>query len=220
VKLPLSWLTPTSTSTSRSTSSRRRDEPARARGRGGHHPRRRHRRRPHRPVLDWAPHPDADKLRVVHVTGDGGDGEIELVCGASNFDVGDVVATPPGPAIPGTGPDGPGLTLEARADPRGGVQRDAGLARELELGDDHDGILVLPPTTPARGRPHRPAAARRAGHRDRRAGRPRRPPVVLGVARDLAAILDTTWHAPEVPDPAGRPHGPGHARHRRLRVGS
>jgi len=32
-------------------------------------------------ILQWRPHPDADKLRVVRVTGDGGEGEIELVCG-------------------------------------------------------------------------------------------------------------------------------------------
>ena len=61
-------------------------------------------------VVAWGPHPDADKLRVVQVT----DGEVqtELVCGASNFDVGDVVAhAEVGATIPGE--DGP-FQLEAR----------------------------------------------------------------------------------------------------------
>lgn len=155
-------------------------------------------------VLAYEPHPDADKLRVVRVTGDGGEGEIELVCGAANFDVGDVVAHAlPGGFVPGvTAPDGSrGLTLEARR--IRGVTSNGMLAsaRELELGDDHAGILVLPPTTPLGaeltellplGEPVIEVAvqADRGDHLS-----------VLGVARDLAAILDTTWHAPQVPAP-------------------
>jgi phenylalanyl-tRNA synthetase beta chain len=148
-------------------------------------------------VLSWAPHPDADRLRVVHVTGDGGEGEIELVCGASNFDVGDVVAhAAPGSAIPG---DGGPMRMEAR--PIRGVVSNGMLAsaRELELGDDHEGILVLPGGTPLGvdlgdllpiGEPVVEIAVQpdRGDHLS-----------VLGVARDLAAILDTSWHAPEVP---------------------
>jgi phenylalanyl-tRNA synthetase beta chain len=148
-------------------------------------------------VLSWAPHPDADRLRVVHVTGDGGEGEVELVCGASNFDVGDVVAhAAPGSAIPGD--DGP-MRMTSR--PIRGVVSNGMLAsaRELELGDDHEGILVLPEATPLGvdlgellpiGEPVIEIAVQpdRGDHLS-----------VLGVARDLAAILDTTWHAPEVP---------------------
>ena len=150
-------------------------------------------------VLHHQPHPDADRLRVVRVTGDGGDGEIELVCGAANFDVGDVVAhAPPGGSIPG-------MTMEAR--PIRGVTSHGMLAsaRELQLGDDHEGILVLPADTPVGidltevipvGEPVIEIAvqADRGDHLS-----------VLGVARDLAAILDTTWTAPEVPEPAPGP---------------
>jgi phenylalanyl-tRNA synthetase alpha subunit/tRNA-binding EMAP/Myf-like protein len=155
-------------------------------------------------VLHWEPHPDADKLRVVRVTGDGGDGEIELVCGAANFDVGDVVAHAlPGGHVPGvTGPDGgKGLTLSSRR--IRGVTSHGMLAsaRELELGEDHAGILVLPVDTPLGtsltdllpiGEPVIEVAvqADRGDHLS-----------VLGVARDLAAILDTTWRAPDVPAP-------------------
>ncbi len=153
-------------------------------------------------VLAWEPHPDADKLRVVRVTGDGGDGELELVCGASNFDVDDVVAHAlPGGYVPGvTGPDGrPGLTLEARTI-RGVVSHGMlASAKELQLGDDHSGILTLAPET-ALGVPLEEllplgepvieiaVQADRGDHLS-----------VLGVARDLAAILDTPWRVPEVP---------------------
>jgi phenylalanyl-tRNA synthetase beta chain len=150
-------------------------------------------------VLHHAPHPDADRLRVVRVTGDGGDGEVELVCGAHNFEVGDIVAhAPPGASIPG-------MTMEAR--PIRGVVSNGMIAsaRELELGDDHEGILVLPPDTPIGadltqllpvGEPVIEIAvqADRGDHLS-----------VLGVARDLAAILDTSWHAPEVPAPVDGP---------------
>lgn len=146
-------------------------------------------------VLDWAPHPDADKLRVAHVTGEGGEGVIELVCGAANFDTGDVVAHAfPGSAIPG---------MEmAQREIRGVVSNGMlASARELQLGDDHDGILVLPPDTPLGvpitdllplGEPVIEVAvqADRGDHLS-----------VLGVARDLAAILDTSWSVPEVPAP-------------------
>jgi phenylalanyl-tRNA synthetase beta chain len=153
-------------------------------------------------VLDWAPHPDADKLRVAHVTGEGGEGQVELVCGAANFDTGDVVAH----AFPGSSI--PGMRMEAR-EIRGVLSNGMlASARELELGDDHDGILVLPPDTPLGvpvtdllpiGEPVIEIAvqADRGDHLS-----------VLGVARDLAAILDTTWSAPEVPaslDTAGVP---------------
>jgi phenylalanyl-tRNA synthetase beta chain len=148
-------------------------------------------------VLSWSPHPDADRLRVVHVTGDGGQGEVELVCGAANFDVGDVVAhAAPGSSIPGN--DGP-VRLDAR--PIRGVVSNGMLAsaRELQLGDDHEGILVLPPDTPLGedlgdllplGEPVVEIAvqADRGDHLS-----------ILGVARDLAAILDTRWHPPSVP---------------------
>jgi phenylalanyl-tRNA synthetase beta chain len=159
-------------------------------------------------VLHWEPHPDADKLRFVRVTGDGGDGEVEVVCGAANFDVGDVVAHAlPGGHVPGVlGPDGTrGMDLSSRR--IRGVTSHGMLAspKELELGEDAGGILVLSPDTPlgaslddliAVGEPVIEIAvqADRGDHLS-----------VLGVARDLAAILDTTWRAPEVPD---RPAGP------------
>jgi phenylalanyl-tRNA synthetase beta chain len=166
-------------------------------------------------VLHWEPHPDADKLRFVRVTGDGGDGEVEVVCGAANFEVGDIVAHAlPGGHVPGvTDPDGAkGLTLSSRK--IRGVTSHGMLAspRELELGEDQGGILVLPPDTPLGaslddlipvGEPVIEIAvqADRGDHLS-----------ILGVARDLAAILDTTWRAPEVPDRPAGPSIPVHLR--------
>ncbi len=150
-------------------------------------------------VLEFGPHPDADKLRVVRVTGDGGDGEIEVVCGAANFDVGDVVVHAlPGGAVPG-------MQLEAR-DIRGVVSNGMLCSpRELELGDDHSGIIVLDDSVPLGvdlaelvpvGEPVIEIAvqADRGDHLS-----------IAGVARDLAAILDTSWRLPEVPEPVAGP---------------
>jgi phenylalanyl-tRNA synthetase beta chain len=96
------------------------------------------------------PHPSADRLRLVTV--DRGDGALaEVVCGAPNVAVDQVVAfAPVGVTLPG-GAAGP-ITLEARAirgvDSHGMICAED----ELGLGSDHDGILVLPPHTPI-GRP-------------------------------------------------------------------
>jgi phenylalanyl-tRNA synthetase beta chain len=145
-------------------------------------------------VLERKAHPDADKLQVVRVTGDGGEGELEVVCGAWNFEEGDVVAhAPPGATIPG-------MTLEARK-LRGVLS--AGMicsARELQLGDDHDGILVLPEDTPVGVDltdllPVGEAVIEVAVQPDRGDHLS-----VLGVARELGAILDLPVSAPQVGD--------------------
>ncbi len=153
-------------------------------------------------VVDWSPHPDADRLRVVHVT-DGTD-VTELVCGAANFDTGDVVAhAEVGATIPGD--DGP-FRLAAR-ELRGVVSQ--GMlcsARELALGDDHDGIMVLAPDTPLGvdltqvlpvGEPVIEVAvlADRGDHHS-----------ILGIARELGAILDRPLTPPDVP-PLPEPGG-------------
>jgi len=92
-------------------------------------------------VLEVQDHPDADKLTLVSV--DRGDGESRVVCGARNLVPGDVVPyAPVGAALPG------GVRLERRK--IRGVVSDGMLcsARELGLGDDHEGILHLSPTSP------------------------------------------------------------------------
>lgn len=146
-------------------------------------------------VLHHEPHPDADSLRLVDVTGPGGDGVVRVVCGASNFDVDDVVLHA------GVGALIPGMTLEARRI-RGQVS--SGMlasARELGLGEDHGGLLVLPVETPLGADltdlvPIGEPVIEIAVHPDRGDLLS-----VRGVARDLAAVLDTRLRPVDVPLP-------------------
>ena len=83
-------------------------------------------------------HPDADKLKVCKV--DTKDGELQIVCGAPNAREGIRVAFAP----VGTYIAGLDVTL-SKAKIRG--VESLGMmcsARELELGEDHDGIMELP----------------------------------------------------------------------------
>jgi phenylalanyl-tRNA synthetase beta chain len=114
-------------------------------------------------------HPDAAKVHRVYV--DSGDGvERHVWCGAFNMVAGDIVPL----ATPGTTmPDG--RTIEPR--PILGIQSDGMLcsARELGLGDDHSGIVVLPAGT-ALGLPYGEA---------------------LGLAQDVVFDLDVTRNRPD-----------------------
>jgi phenylalanyl-tRNA synthetase beta chain len=78
----------------------------------------------------------ADRVRLVVV--DAGNGPLEIVCGATNIDLGDHVPLAPiGAVLPG------GFEI-ARREMRG-VTSNGMLcsARELRLGDDHGGLLLL-----------------------------------------------------------------------------
>ena len=89
-------------------------------------------------VLTAEKHPQADKLQVLTV--DAGTGEkIQVVCGAPNARAGMLgVFGPPGAYIPGSD-----LTLKVAAI-RGVESRGMMCSsRELELGDDHSGIIEL-----------------------------------------------------------------------------
>ena len=93
-------------------------------------------------VLEAVRHPNADRLQLCSV--DVGEGEpTQIVCGAWNFGAGATVAVAlPGAVLPG------GLRLESRP-LRGTVSHGMILSeRELELGPDHTGILVLPEGEP------------------------------------------------------------------------
>jgi phenylalanyl-tRNA synthetase beta chain len=94
-------------------------------------------------VLTAEKHPQADKLQVLTV--DAGTGEeIQVVCGASNARAGMLgVFGPPGAYIPGSD-----MTLKIAAI-RGVESRGMMCsARELELGEDHTGIIELPADAP------------------------------------------------------------------------
>src|SRR5215217_6359658 len=88
-------------------------------------------------VVEAGKHPNADRLQLCRV--DVGEGEPrQIVCGAWNFGAGATVAVAlPGAVLPG------GMKLE-RAKLRGTVSDGMILSeRELELGVDHSGIIVL-----------------------------------------------------------------------------
>jgi phenylalanyl-tRNA synthetase beta chain len=89
-------------------------------------------------VVEAGKHPNADRLQLCRV--DVGEGEPrQIVCGAWNFGAGATVAVAlPGALLPGA--DEP--LGEAKL--RGETSRGMILSeRELELGDDHSGIMVL-----------------------------------------------------------------------------
>jgi phenylalanyl-tRNA synthetase beta chain len=91
-------------------------------------------------VTEAKPHPNADRLRVVQVEIAKGKPTVEVVCGAPNARAGMVaVFAPLGTHIPGSG-----LTLEKR--PVRGVVSNGMLVseRELELSEEHEGIIELP----------------------------------------------------------------------------
>jgi phenylalanyl-tRNA synthetase beta chain len=89
-------------------------------------------------VLEADKHPNADKLQLTKV--DVGDGEPRsIVCGAWNFGAGATVAV----VVPGGVMPGGEFTIEKRK-LRGEVSEGMILSeRELELGQDHGGIMLL-----------------------------------------------------------------------------
>jgi phenylalanyl-tRNA synthetase beta chain len=94
-------------------------------------------------VLTAEKHPQADKLQVLSVD-DGSGAPVQVVCGAPNARAGMIgVFGPPGAYIPGSN-----LTLKVAA--IRGVESKGMMcsARELELGDDHSGIIELSEDAP------------------------------------------------------------------------
>ena len=93
-------------------------------------------------VLTATRHPQADKLQILSV--DAGDGPTQVVCGAPNARAGLIgVFGLPGAVVPSNK-----MVLKV-AEIRG-VQSNGMMCstRELELGDDHDGIIELPADAP------------------------------------------------------------------------
>lgn len=83
-------------------------------------------------------HPDADKLRVCKVDTD--EGELQIICGAPNAREGiTVVVAKPGVYVPG-------LDITIGVGKIRGIESFGMMAseREMELSDEHDGIIELP----------------------------------------------------------------------------
>ncbi len=94
-------------------------------------------------VLTADRHPNADKLQVLTV--DVGDGQpLQVVCGAANARAGLVgVLGLPGAVVPANG-------MELKKTSVRGVESSGMMCstRELDLGEDHDGIIELPADAP------------------------------------------------------------------------
>ncbi|MFL6734619.1 MAG: phenylalanine--tRNA ligase subunit beta [Sphingomicrobium sp.] len=89
-------------------------------------------------VLTATRHPQADKLQVLTV--DAGEGPLQVVCGAPNARAGLLgVFGPPGAYVPGSS-----MTLKVAA--IRGVESNGMMCsvRELQIGEEHDGIIELP----------------------------------------------------------------------------
>lgn len=145
-------------------------------------------------VLTAAPHPQADKLQVLTV--DSGDGNpLQVVCGAPNARAGLVgVFGIEGATVPANG-----MVLKKTA--IRGVESNGMMCSvaELELGDDHDGIIELPADAPVGM-----AFAEYADANDPVIDvsiTPNRQDCmgVMGIARDLAAAGLGTFKPVEVP---------------------
>jgi phenylalanyl-tRNA synthetase beta chain len=147
-------------------------------------------------VLAVEPHPNADRLRVCQVDVAEGDAR-QIVCGAWNFEAGATVAVAlPGALLP---------ILDAPLDERelrGQHSRGMILAEdEVGLGEDHAGIILLPDELEP-GIPLLEALPIRDRVLDVT------PTVnrvdllsMVGVAREVAALLDGELHLPEIEDP-------------------
>lgn len=132
-------------------------------------------------VLSAKPHPDADKLQVLMVNTGSGE-PLQVVCGAPNARAGmKGVLGQVGAIVPANG-------MELRQSAIRGVESNGMMCstRELELGNDHDGIIELPDDAPV--------GVLFAQYQGTSpifdvAVTPNRPDCmgVLGIARDLAA---------------------------------
>ncbi|MEP0944614.1 MAG: phenylalanine--tRNA ligase subunit beta [Rhizobiaceae bacterium] len=150
-------------------------------------------------VLTAEPHPDADKLRVLSV--DKGDGQpIQVVCGAPNARAGLIGA------FAGPGTYVPGIDVTLGVGNIRGVESFGMMCseRELELSDEHDGIIELPEDAPV-GTPF----ANYAGLNDpviEIGITPNRPDAlgVAGIAADLAAAGLGTVITPAIAEVGGQ----------------
>lgn len=144
-------------------------------------------------ILSIEPHPEADKIVVCKT--DVGEGEpLQICCGAKNMKVGDKVPTAVvGATLPG------GFSIGRRK--MRGVESSGMMcsARELGLGENHEGLLILP----EEGFPVGADAKPLLGLDDvilEIEVTPNRGDWAsyLGVARELSAHYRTPWRRPDV----------------------
>jgi len=144
-------------------------------------------------VLTREPHPDADRLSVCTVKVSNEGESAGIVCGAKNFQVGDRIPVAlPGAVLPG---DFKIKKSKLRGVPSAGMMCSA---KELNLGDDHSGLLILE-DRPEIGTPVNEIFPKPDTVFDVEVT-PNRPDClsVIGIARELAAWFKTDLKYPEV----------------------
>lgn len=159
-------------------------------------------------VLTKTPHPDSDHMYVCSVDvgdknldADGNPAPLQIVCGAQNFEAGDHIVTAMIGAVL------PGDVKIKKSKLRGVVSMGMNCsARELGLGGDHSGIMILPEDTPC-GMPF----AEFVGSSDTVLDceiTPNRPDCLsmIGMARETGAIFDRDFHVelPSIKAETGR----------------
>jgi len=148
-------------------------------------------------VLSVSQHPDADRLRLVTVNH--GNGEAQVVCGAPNVAEGQKIAyASVGAVLQDAYSDEPGKTKKLKRSKIRGVVSEGMVCsvRELGIGDDHDGILVLDDDTKI-GTPIGEILGETVIDMELT---PNRPDClgVVGVARDVSAITGNELRQPSL----------------------
>ncbi|MBC2601972.1 phenylalanine--tRNA ligase subunit beta [Puniceicoccus vermicola] len=144
-------------------------------------------------VLVRDQHPDADRLSVCSVKVSETEEPVGIVCGAQNYKVGDRVPVAlPGAVLPG---DFKIKKSKLRGVPSAGMMCSA---KELNLGDDHSGLLILE-DRPAIGTPINEIFPEPDTVFDVEVT-PNRPDClsVIGIARELAAWFREDLKYPEI----------------------
>lgn len=149
-------------------------------------------------VVSKEKHPDSDHMWVCQVdvgsnnTDDAGNPEpLQIVCGAQNFDQGDhIVCALVGAELPG------GVKIK-KSKLRGVVSNGMNCSeRELGLGGDHDGIIILPKDAPV-GMPFAEYLGKSDTVLDLEIT-PNRPDClsICGMAREVGAMYQKDWSDP------------------------
>jgi len=142
-------------------------------------------------VLDLRPHPDADRIQIVEV--DSGDGQpLQICCGAFNMSPGDFV---PLATIGTIMPNGMEISRrKLRGEWSNGMLCSGA---EIDLGEDHDGILILGSES-EQGTPLADSLGIESDVLYDLEVNPNRPDAmsVAGVARDLAAYQKIPFSIP------------------------
>jgi phenylalanyl-tRNA synthetase beta chain len=156
-------------------------------------------------VEDVVQHPNADRLRLCTVNA-GHAEKHQVVCGAPNVTAGKKYPFAPIGALL------PGATAPLSRKKLRGIESEGMLcsARELGLGQDHDGIMELETPAP----PGTPLLAAMPLSDDRLVldVTPNRPDLLghKGIARELAASLGTGFRLPDIPGSHDPPIPPPH----------